>query len=738
MTDRKPRRWKTFCAIRCAAAVLIMVAAGLAFGDSPKKHFEELVKQDGGIVVSKNKPDGHFVLAVASVSLATKAQNPNQRLETARLIAQRNVAGFLGEAVAVDEERKTVRIKKKILSELGVKIETKYTEEFRANFRATINRTLRAATVLEAREHDGRLYVGVLLSERTIKAAGVLGKVTPLVVPGRELPKEIKGIVALGVAMIVKGNVADARDRALSGAKRLAVEQAFGAMVRASSQLRNLDPATLKGKEFTASFGVVKGFEVLEDGRAGVVCKIRIRATITRRIALADIVKAWQANGAKFHLISGKNPKNPGPDLLDSFGEFFEGLGFRLTKRAADADYEINLRAKHLDKRNPVSGRLLTQLQLTVEIRDPKTGRLLLTKANDPRRAVSDLKDPVRRLQICARKACQQMKAELQDKVGQLAMDMIQNGREIQVVFRGVMNTEGDGYKFAENQIEWMPGIRSFRKTVRPKDREIIYGARYGGDMGALQSALSEALQARFGDASPSVLALSANQLVYAVPQVDAEGNLVKVDKKTARTLASEVLPSVVLLVLFDEKDRPISQGSGFIVRPGIIASNWHVVEKSHRGFAKIPGKEARYRIKKLLISDVDNDLVLLEVDGIKAPQLKLGKADDLAVGDRVYSVGNPKGLEGTFAEGIVSAIRRSPAGRDFILQITAPISPGSSGGPIIDEKGNVIGVAVAQLRAKKIGDAAQLLNFAVPVEYLKTLLSKAAKKPKNPKPPSK
>lgn len=104
-------------------------------------------------------------------------------------------------------------------------------------------------------------------------------------------------------------------------------------------------------------------------------------------------------------------------------------------------------------------------------------------------------------------------------------------------------------------------------------------------------------------------------------------------------------------------------------------------------------------------------------------------------VGDEVYAVGNPLGLEGTFSRGIVSGIRQ--IGSETLFQITAPISPGSSGGPILDTRGKVIGVAMATFKG------GQSLNFAIPVAYLKSLLSimhrvtslsarKSSKKPKS------
>jgi hypothetical protein len=90
--------------------------------------------------------------------------------------------------------------------------------------------------------------------------------------------------------------------------------------------------------------------------------------------------------------------------------------------------------------------------------------------------------------------------------------------------------------------------------------------------------------------------------------------------------------------------------------------------------------------------------------------------AIECKVGDPVFAVGNPRGLEGTLSEGIVSAIR--PVGADAVLQISAPISPGSSGGPVLDGSARVIGVAAATLKG------GQNLNFAIPSAYVSRLVS--------------
>lgn len=184
---------------------------------------------------------------------------------------------------------------------------------------------------------------------------------------------------------------------------------------------------------------------------------------------------------------------------------------------------------------------------------------------------------------------------------------------------------------------------------------------------------------------------------------------------QTARQLAQNSFPSVVLLVMQDENGQPVSLGSGFFVGNGVIVTNLHVVRGASSGKVKLVGQTSTYAISGVIGVNANADIVLLEVPGAKAPALELSQGTDLAVGDVVYAVGNPEGLEGTFSQGIVSGFRGS--GPERLLQITAPISPGSSGGPIINSQGEVVGVAVATFKE------GQNLNFAVPASYVISLL---------------
>ena len=190
---------------------------------------------------------------------------------------------------------------------------------------------------------------------------------------------------------------------------------------------------------------------------------------------------------------------------------------------------------------------------------------------------------------------------------------------------------------------------------------------------------------------------------------------------QTAQEIARNAFTSTVLLVMDrDTNGQPLSLGSGFFVRDGEVASNLHVVEGAARGYAKIVGQKSKYAIEGITALDPERgpcgskDFCCSRIDAFA-----LGSSDAVQVGETVYAVGNPQGLEGTFSQGIVSSIRQ--VGTDKLLQITAPISPGSSGGPVLSStRGEVIGVSVATFRG------GQNLNFAIPSNYLKALLEKA------------
>src|SRR3989338_5452220 len=150
--------------------------------------------------------------------------------------------------------------------------------------------------------------------------------------------------------------------------------------------------------------------------------------------------------------------------------------------------------------------------------------------------------------------------------------------------------------------------------------------------------------------------------------------------------------------------------GSGFLVsRDGIIITNYHVI----RNALSITVKDSRgnsWTNVQVGLCDEEKDLGSLKIVGTFPTYLPAPKAPSFKVGQRVVAIGNPRGLESTLSEGIISGVRKISDTFGEAIQTTAPISPGSSGGPLLALNGEVIGVTTFQV----IGG--QNLNFAIPV----------------------
>jgi serine protease Do len=164
-----------------------------------------------------------------------------------------------------------------------------------------------------------------------------------------------------------------------------------------------------------------------------------------------------------------------------------------------------------------------------------------------------------------------------------------------------------------------------------------------------------------------------------------------------------------------------VGVGTGFVVgADGRIATNLHVI----RGAAVVKVKlldGSEYAVTRILAADEKRDLAVIRIEKTGLPTLRIGDSDQLSVGQRVIAIGNPLGfLDHTMSDGLISSIRQLDA-QTKILQISAPISQGSSGGPLFNPYGEVIGIAVGIVDPKTGG---QNLNFGIPSNYLKPLIA--------------
>lgn len=184
----------------------------------------------------------------------------------------------------------------------------------------------------------------------------------------------------------------------------------------------------------------------------------------------------------------------------------------------------------------------------------------------------------------------------------------------------------------------------------------------------------------------------------------------------TTQQIARLTLPSIVRLTVLDSNGNPNVQGSGFVVGKNLIATNVHVIKGAHAVTANFQNGRSE-KVYGLVALDLDRDLALIYANTAGVRELPLAIDGRAEVGDPVVAVGSPEGLGGSISTGVISAIRL--LNNTKVIQTTAPISHGSSGGALLDDYGRVLGVT-----SFYIGDG-QNLNFAYASYHLKNLLPK-------------
>jgi Trypsin-like peptidase domain len=174
----------------------------------------------------------------------------------------------------------------------------------------------------------------------------------------------------------------------------------------------------------------------------------------------------------------------------------------------------------------------------------------------------------------------------------------------------------------------------------------------------------------------------------------------------SAQEIFKRVSPSVMVVESLDANGKVAAFGSGVMIAPGQVITNRHVIEDGVSFRIEHDGKQWP---AKLVRVDPDHDLAELSVAGLHAPPVTVRDSSKLAVGETVYAVGAPEGLELTISEGLISGLRDFDKGR--VIQTSAAISPGSSGGGLFDAEGRLVGITTFYLKE------GQSLNFALPAE---------------------
>jgi serine protease Do len=220
---------------------------------------------------------------------------------------------------------------------------------------------------------------------------------------------------------------------------------------------------------------------------------------------------------------------------------------------------------------------------------------------------------------------------------------------------------------------------------------------------------------------APSVATPTPTPKEPAKPSTDTKAPELRAGDGKERTPAqifSEFAPSVVTILVKGHMGE--GGGTGFVIDgAGTVATNFHVIDHASEIKVKLMDGTIADDVEVLAENQPD-DLALLRIKTAKTPgPLVLGDSEKVTVGERAVSIGNPLGLEHTLTDGLISA-RRVIEGRKMI-QMSTPVSPGNSGGPLFNSRGEVIGVSAAIFHGGS--PLAQNLNLAVPIDDLRAMI---------------
>ena len=197
----------------------------------------------------------------------------------------------------------------------------------------------------------------------------------------------------------------------------------------------------------------------------------------------------------------------------------------------------------------------------------------------------------------------------------------------------------------------------------------------------------------------------------------------------SAQSPIETALTATVTIEVADPGGNVLGHGSGFITSSdGIIVTAAHVIAGASTAVVRLQNGE-ELPVEGVIAFDGDKDVAVLRVAGFDLPTVPLGNADDLSIGQRIIVIGAPidQALAGTVSDGLLAADRLLDGTRT--LQISAPTSPGNSGGPVLTEQGQVIGLVVSGITT----EGAENLNFALPINYVRGQLALAATKALQP-----
>jgi len=178
----------------------------------------------------------------------------------------------------------------------------------------------------------------------------------------------------------------------------------------------------------------------------------------------------------------------------------------------------------------------------------------------------------------------------------------------------------------------------------------------------------------------------------------------------SAEKIYEKVKDAVVVILAYDYSDELAAHGSGVVINDkGYVVTNYHILSGNDR--LEIMHGDDEIPYVDIIGIDVEKDILILKIEEKKFPSVKTGDIKKLKVGQRVYAIGSPMGFENTISEGIISGLRSYDEQSKNYIQVTASISPGSSGGAVVNDKCELIGISTLT-----VSDG-QNLNFAIPID---------------------
>ncbi|MFN9504281.1 MAG: S1C family serine protease [Rubrivivax sp.] len=185
----------------------------------------------------------------------------------------------------------------------------------------------------------------------------------------------------------------------------------------------------------------------------------------------------------------------------------------------------------------------------------------------------------------------------------------------------------------------------------------------------------------------------------------------------TPAEIYAKVSPSVWRVQTYDAAGLLLGQGSGVVIAAQRLLTNCHVLARAQQVSVRSDMREQALPAT-LHQWDPQRDLCLLAVPALQAPPVPLSSLAATAIGQPAYAIGHPRNLDLTMSSGLVSSLRRNDAGQIFLIQTSAAISGGSSGGGLFNERGELLGLTTIG----SVSSSTQNLNFAVPADWVADL----------------